>query len=125
MVYISVLGSKITMQPVRKAQMALLLAKKITVPGKYLDFANIFLEKLATILPEQTKVNKHAIKVEKGNQPFYRPIYSLDFVKLGTFKTYIKINLSNSFIRDSKSPAGPPILFVCKPNASSRLFVDY
>ena len=37
--------------------MALVLAKKVTVPAKYLDFADVFLEKSANILPEQTGVN--------------------------------------------------------------------
>ena len=36
--------------PARKAQIALLIAKKITVPAKYVDFANKFLKKLAKVL---------------------------------------------------------------------------
>ena len=78
--------------------MALLLVNKITVLAKYLDFINVFWEKLANILPEQTGANKHAIKLEKGKQPPYGPIHSLGPVELETFKTYIKINLAISFI---------------------------
>ncbi len=40
-------------------------------------------------------------------------------------KTYIKNNLANGFIRPSKSPAGAPILFDKKPDASLRLCMDY
>ena len=49
--------------------MTLLLAKKVIIPAKYLNFADIFLKKLANILLEQTRVNEHAIKLEKRNQP--------------------------------------------------------
>ena len=62
MVHISSLGLTITIHLARKAQMALVLTRKVTVPVEYLDFADVFLEKLANILPERTRVNKHAIK---------------------------------------------------------------
>ena len=75
--------------------------------------------------PEQTKANEHIIKLEKGKQPPYRPIYSLEPVVFETFKTYIKTNLANSFIRTSKSPACTPILFVCTSNGSFRFCVNY
>ena len=50
------------------------------------------------MLPEYTKINKHAIKLEDGKQPLYMPIYSLGPVELKTWKTYIKTNLANGFI---------------------------
>ena len=78
--------------------MALLLAKEVTVPAKYRDFADVFLEESANVLLEQIRANGHAIKLEKGKQPSYRPIYSLGPVELKTFKTYIETNLVNSFI---------------------------
>ena len=83
----------------REAQLALLLAEKVTVPTEYLDFADVFLEKLANVLPERTKANKHAIELVEDKQPPYRPIYSLRPVELETLKTYIKTNLLNGFIR--------------------------
>ena len=76
-------------------------------------------------LPENTRMNEHAIKLEEGKQPLFRPIYNLGQVELEILKTYIKINLANGFIRPSKSPAGAPILFDRKPNKSLRLCVDY
>ena len=63
--------------------------------------------------------------VTDDKQPPYRPIYSLGLVELETLKTYIETNLANGFIRPSKSPASAPILFVCKPNGSLRLCVNY
>ena len=103
----------------------MLLAKEVTVPTKYLDFADVFLEKSANVLPEQTGANEHVIKPEEGKQTPYGPIYSLGPVELETLKTYIKTNLSNGFIQTSKSPADAPILFVRKPNGNFCLYVDY
>ena len=105
-------GLKMTIYPAKKAQIVLLLAKKVTIQVKYSDFANVFSEKLANIFPEQTGANKHTIELEQGKRPPYKPIYSLKPVELETFKTYIKTNLANGFIRASKSPAGTLILFV-------------
>ena len=119
------LGSKMTIHPAWKAKIALLLAKKVTVPAKYSDFADVFSKESAEVLPERTGINEHAIELEDGKQPPYGPIYSLGPVELETLKTYIKTNLANGFIRPLKSPADAPILFVCKPNGSLWLCVNY
>ena len=111
--------------PTREAQLALVLAKEVTVSTEYSDFADVFSEKSANVLPERTGANEHAIKLKEGKQPPYGPIYSLGPVELETLKTYIETNLANGFIRASKSPAGAPILFVRKPNGSLCLCVDY
>ena len=124
-VHVSFLGSRMTIHPARQAQLALLLAKEVTVPVEYSDFADVFLQKSANVLPERTGANKHAIELKKGNQPPYGPIYSLGPVELETLKIYIETNLANGFIRASKSPAGAPILFVRKPNGSLCLCVNY
>ena len=49
-------------------------------------------------LPENTRINKYAIKLKKGKQPLFGPIYSLGPVELKLLKIYIKINLANGFI---------------------------
>ena len=98
--------------------MALLLAKKFTILAEYPDFANVFSENSANVLPEQTKVNEHAIKLEEGKQLSYERIHSLGPVKLKAFKTYIKTNLANGFIKALKLPADASILFVHKSNGS-------
>ena len=66
MVQIRSLGLRITIYLAREAQMALLLAQKVTVLAKYLDFADIFLKESANVLPEQIGVNEHVIELEKG-----------------------------------------------------------
>ena len=111
--------------PDRAAQIASLLAKEVRIPDKYSDFANVFSEAKALVLPERTKLNEHAINLEDGKQPPYGPIYSLGPVKLETLKTYIETHLKTGFIQPSKSPAGAPILFDKKPDGSLRLCVDY
>ena len=51
-VNVSSLGLKMTIHLAREAQLAFLLAEKVTVPTKYLDFTDVFLEKLANVLLE-------------------------------------------------------------------------
>ena len=115
-IYIISFILKIIIHPDYKAQIALLLAKKVIIPVKYSDFADIFSKKLAEVLSKQTRVNKYAIKFKKGKKPLYRPIYSLKLIELKTFKTYIKINLANSFIKALKLVVDGAIIFVGKPN---------
>ena len=95
------------------------------VPAKYSDFSNVFLEKKALVLLEQTDLNEHAIKLERDKQPTYGPIYSLGLVELETLKAYIKTHPKTRFIWPFKSPAGARILFDKKPYGSFCLFVDY
>ena len=71
----------------------------------------MFSKESATVLPEYTEINMHAVDLEEGKQPPYGPIYSLGLVKLETLNTYIEINLANGFICPSKSPTDTPILF--------------
>ena len=114
------LESKITIHLAWKAQIALLLAKKITILAKNANFANIFSKKLAKVLSEYTGINKNIIKLENSKPPPYGLIHSLDPVKL-----YIKTNLANSFIRPLKSPTGVLILFIRKFYNSFCLCVNY
>ena len=114
-----------TIHPAREAQLALLLTEEVTVPVEYSDFADVFSEKSANVLPERTGANKHAIELQEGKKPPYVPIYSLGPVELEIFKTYIETNLANGFIRASKSLASAPILFVRKTNGSFCLCVNY
>ena len=67
----------------------------------------------------------HIIKLEKGKQPPFDPIYNLRPVELETLKTYIKTNLAYGFICPSKSSIGAPILFDQKSDKSFCFCVDY
>ena len=93
--------------------------------AEYFDFSNVFLAKNESELLKYYSMNDHAIKLEKGKQLLFGPIYSLWLVELETLKIYIKTNLVNSFIWSSKSPARAFILFAWKPDKNLCLYVDY
>ena len=104
----------------------LLFDKALTeVLAEYSHYKNVFSAENVAELLENTGINEHAIELEEGKQPPFGPIYSLGSVELETLKTYIKTNLTNGFIRPSKSPAGAPILFDRKLDGSLRLCMDY
>ena len=71
---------------------------------EYSNYSNVFLVENIVKLLENNKMNKYTIKLEKDKQLLFSPIYSLGLVKLKILKTYIEINLANSFIWLSKSP---------------------
>ena len=97
----------------------------IEVSTEYSNYNNVFSAKNAAKLPKNNRMNEHAIKLEEGKQPLFRPIYSLILVELEMLKTYIKNNLANGFIRLSKFPTSAPILFDQKLDRCFCLCVDY
>ena len=113
--------------PSRRSQISGLIAEETLtkVPAEYSDFADVFSPDLASKLPKHTGINDHAIKLVEGQQPPYRPIYSLGPMELETMKAYIETNLANEFIKPSKSPAEAPILFDRKSDGSLQLCVNY
>ena len=131
-VYVASLSStplvaSLNAHPSRRPQISGLIAEKAStkVSAKYSDFADVFSPDLASELPKHTEINDHAIELVDGQQPFYRPIYSLEPMELETLKAYIETNLANGFIRPSNSPANAPILFDRKSNGFHRLCVNY
>ena len=111
----------------RRPQISGLIAEEASpkVPTEYSDFADVFFPDLASKLLKRTRINDHTIELIDGQQPPYRPIYSLGPVKLKTLKAYIETNLANGFIKPSKSSAGAPILFERKSDGSLWLCVDW
>lgn len=106
------LGLKMSIHLTCKAQIALLVIKKVNIMVKYLDVFDIFSKESAAKLPKCSEINQYSVDLESSKQPAYNLIYSLELVKLETPKTYLKINLANGFIWPSKSLAGFLILFV-------------
>ena len=51
--------------PDQKTQIVLFIIKKVTIPAKYSDYADVFLKKSAKVLSAQTGINDHAIKLEE------------------------------------------------------------
>ena len=95
------------------------------VSAEYSNYNNVFSAENVAELPENTGMNEYIIKLEEGKQPFFGLIYSLGLVELETLKTYIEINLANSFIHPFKFPMGAPILFNRKSDRSLCLCVNY
>ena len=91
---------KIIIYLAQKAQITLLSIKEISkiILAKYLDFANIISKELDVELFERFSIFKHTINLGKDKQLSRWRIYGLEWIELVTFKTYIKINLANSFI---------------------------
>ena len=56
--------SKMTIYLAQKAQIALLLAKEVTVLREYTDFIKVFSKKSAKMLPKRTGINEHIIKLK-------------------------------------------------------------
>ena len=112
-VHVATLTSEMTIHLFCQAQITLLKAEKspFTVPAQYSDFADVFSEKFAVVLPKHPKIKTYAIELKEDKQPPYGSIYNLGLVELETLKIYIETKLVNDFIYLSKSPAGALILF--------------
>ena len=84
----------------KKAQIrALLFDKAFTeFSAKYSNYNNIFLAKNIVKFLKNFEINKYAIELKKNKQLSFGLIYSLKPIKLEILKTYILINLANSFI---------------------------
>lgn len=85
-------------QLAQKAQIVLLMAKKVTVLYEYLKFTDIFSKESAAKLPKYFNINQYLINPELDKYPSYRLIYSLELVELKTIKTYIETNMPNGVI---------------------------
>ena len=97
--------------------------KKVVLPIKYADFADVFSLTLAHKLPSHIP-HDHAIEIDNGQPPF-GPIYPLSAVELNVLKKYIKDNLEKDCIVPFTSPIRAPILFIKKENGGLQLGVDY
>ena len=118
---------KFNVHPFQRSQISDLIAKKAPtkISAKYLDFTDIFSSDLASKLSKHIGINDHIIELVNSQQPPYGSIYNLKPVELETLKAYIETNLTNGFIRLSKSPKSTPILFDRKSDSSLRLCINY
>ena len=112
MVHVAYLGAKMSIHSAQEAQMALMLAKEVSIPNKYTNFSGFFFKESGAVLLNLSGINKHATDPKRDKHPLYGPIYSLGPVELETLKTYIETNLANGFIQPFKFPTKAFILFV-------------
>ena len=99
-------------------------APPVQLPDALVEFADVFANDRAAILPQHKKTD-HAIEIDEGKEPPYGPLYNLSERELSVLREYIATNLENGRIQHSNSPAGAPILFVPKKDGGLRLCVDY
>lgn len=57
---------KMLIYPVQKAQIALLIIKKMVILAKYWDYTNVFSKDLAIELLERFDINEYAIDLKLG-----------------------------------------------------------
>lgn len=81
-----------------------IMGKKVKIFVKYLDNSDVFLTDFVAKLREHNSTNDHAIDIELGKQPFYKPIYSLGY---------------QSFLLECF------FFFIRKKDGSLKLCVDY
>jgi len=79
------------------------------VPEVYHDFADVFSKAKATMLAPHREYNLQ-IDLEEGASPPLGTVYSLSQTELGALCTFIDEHLSYSFIRQSTSTHGAPVL---------------
>jgi transposase InsO family protein len=95
------------------------------VPREYDKWSHLFKEETDERALPKHQPWDHEITLQEGKQPGFGPIYALSEKELQTLRKYIDENLKKGFIRESKSPAGYPILFVPKKDGTLRPCIDY
>lgn len=96
-----------------------------TVFLRYSNFADIFSSELVVELSKHIRINNLAIDFVDGKQLFYRPINSLEPMKLKTFKFYLETHLANGFIKFFESSIDALIFFIRKSDGSLCLCINY
>ena len=102
----------------------LLIPPIFLVCPEYHNFADVFSKAKATMLTLHCEYDL-CIDLEEGASPPLGTVYSLSQTELGVLQTFINEHLSYSFIKQSTSTHGAPVLFVHKKDGSPHLCIDY
>jgi hypothetical protein len=95
-------------------------------PEKYYkEFMDLFKEELTELALPKHQSWDHKIELTPGSEPVPGPVYSLSADDLGTLRTNLDKDLAKGFIRESKSSARYPVLFVPKKDGPRRMCIDY
>ena len=95
------------------------------VPWQFRDYQWVFNSQYSDELPPHRSFD-FTIDMVMGKEPPWGPIYALSEKKLEDLRTYFDDMLHSLKIRQCKSSAGAPILFVPKKEGRGlRLCVDY
>ena len=94
------------------------------LPESLKNHPDVFLTQNAEKLAPHRDIDL-AIELQPGKEPPYGPIYPLSPRELATLKEWLEENLKKGFIRESKSPAGAPILFAPKKDKGLQMCTNY
>ena len=97
---------------------------KNSIPEEYKEYRELLESCGREPLPEHGK-HDHTMKLIKGAEPPYQPLYNMSDAELETLREYLDEMIAKGFIRPSTLPAGAPVLFVKKKDGSLQLCVDY
>jgi RNase H-like domain found in reverse transcriptase/Reverse transcriptase (RNA-dependent DNA polymerase)/Integrase zinc binding domain/Chromo (CHRromatin Organisation MOdifier) domain len=97
------------------------------LPEQYREFADVFSQRLAKVLPPSRQAYDHKIELLPGHEEGHghSPLYSMSEVELRVLRQYLKDNLNSRAVSPSVSPVSSPVLFVKKPGGGLRFCVDY
>ena len=105
-----------------------LITLKPSLAGQLPDSLRNYLDVFSAANAEKLAPHRDidlAIELHPGKEPPYGPIYPLSQTELAALREFLEENLAKGFIRESKSPAGAPILFAPKKDGGLCLYVDY
>jgi len=88
------------------------------------ELLDVMPEELLDKLPLRRRVD-HAIEVMSGVAFPAKASYQMNHEELKEFKVQLEKLLAKGYIKPSKSPYGPPVLFVHKKDGTLRMCVDY
>ena len=95
-----------------------------SIPEEYHDFADVFDEVQANVLPEHWPYDLK-IDLEEGALPPLGCIIPLSPRELEALHEFLDTHLQTGFISPSNSPHGAPVLFTPKKDGKLRLCVDF
>lgn len=98
--------------------------ESLELPVAVRDYKDVVTDEDVSNRPLCPRV-EHAIDLEPGKRPPFRPMIPLSHKELDALQQYIDKALANGWIERSASEAGAPILFVPKKDGNLRLCVDY
>lgn len=95
------------------------------MPAKFSNYNHVFSFDLAIKLPENLRMNQHAMEQIDKKQLLYGPSYSFSLMGLEILKIYIETHLKMGFIWPFESHIGALILFNKKHDGSFHLYIYY
>ena len=100
------------------------LAKETLLPPQYKDYAKVFEQPMAGILPHWHPFD-HAINLKEMFVPKFAKAYPLNPKEMDTCKEFIDKHLKSGKIQKSQSPQASPFFFVQKKDGGLCSCQDY